>query len=306
MAGEIGNGGGGEGSGGRTTNGPRNMVPPSYYRTPYFPYAGLDAQLQDALGLAGRGAGGFTGMASPLMQSIRNAPANLGGGLLGMTAYSRGKSYTPNPYQAPTMPPTGSPMPREGAPVPTGTPTGRGGAPIMPPIGTAPNPFQQPNPRGGGGAPPPASGRSTPAPTGFGGGGLLGYGGSQGSGGLAAWQNAQQYMDPAEKARLGGVINSQGQFDPAQNTGSQFTAANITSVFNSLPEDRRGDFVNALMQVNGAAGVPANVGAMVQQALRDSMGKSAHDSWYAGVQNKQGSNIMSTAGLPSWLTALIK
>lgn len=285
--------GGASGGGGRTTNGPRNMVPPQYYRTPYFPYAGLDAQLMDALGLAGRGAGGFTGMASPLMQSIRNAPANLGGGLLGMTAYARGKPYNPNPYQAPTMPggggpggtPTipggyapGSPMQRPGAPVPPGM-GGRGGGPIMPPIGSGPNPFQQPGARPGAGAPPPTGGGARTTP-----GGLLGTPGASAGGAPLSYQPGQQFNPGA---------------------GGQADINKILADFNATPMDRRGDFINAVDQWGLGKGGPQNIGAALQQALRSQMGQQAFDQWYASnVTNKQGSGITSLSGLPAYLQGL--
>lgn len=281
--------GGGSGDGGSSGGGPRNMVPPSYYRTPYFPYAGLDAQLMDALGLAGRGAGGFTNMASPLMQSIKNTPANLGGGLLGMTAYSRGKSYTPTSY-TPTMPGTGpagtptipggyapgSPMQRPGAPVAPGTP-GRGGAPVMPTLGSGPNPFQQANPRAGGGAPPPtgAGARST---------GLLGTPGASAGGAPLPYSPGQQ-------------------FNPGAGGGADINK--ILADFNATPMDRRGDFINAIDQWGLGKGGPQNIGAALQQALRSQMGQQAFDQWYASnVTNKQGSGITSLSGLPAYLQGL--
>lgn len=224
-----------------------------------------------------------------------------------------GAGYTPPSYTSPGGGPGGTPTPpggyAPGDPMQRGTPPvapgtgGRGGAPIQPPPGSF-QPIQPPGARSGGAAPAPTGGSYARS-------GLLssgnvpglnpfGFAGSQGSGGLAAWQDAQKYMPADEIARLSKGINAQGQFDPMQGTSSPYTAQNIANTFNSLAEDRRGDFVNSLMQLNGRQGVPANIGAIVQQALRDSMGKSAHDNWYAGIQNKQGSNIMSTAGLPSW------
>lgn len=289
--------------------GVRNMVPPSFYRTPYFPYSGLDAQLQDALGLAGRGAGQYGNMNTPMLQGIRNAPANMGGGLLGMSVYgnnpfARSGGYTPppgGPAGTPAIPggyAPGAPMTRGGPP---------GGSPPPPtggfrgayPGGWAPSPFPAASRFSPAGSPAaPASSRSAPA----GGAPGTGYGGSQGSGGLLAWQNAQQNMGADEKARLGQVINQQGQYDPGMG-GKTPTSQELVSMFNALPEDRRGDFINAWDQ--WSIGKVNNGGAQLQQALRDYMGKGAFDNWYAtNVQNKQGSNITSLAGLPSFLQGL--
>jgi hypothetical protein len=326
----------GEPGGGGTIklpNGAQFLIP-KYTATPWFPYAGLQDQMMDAQQSWAKGAGQFANNNTPIGAALRGFQPNVGGGLLGRTAYSGG----PNPFLAgfqqpagfnpyagralgmgggamspgggpagtPTIPggyAPGSPMQRPGAPVAPGTP-GRGGAPLQPPPGSF-NPFQQPGARTGlGGIPTPtgAGARSAPAMSGnVPGLNPLGYGGSQGSGGLLAWQNGQQNMSAEEKARLGGVINAQGQYDPSK--GGTPTSAELVSIFNSLPEERRGDFINAWDQ--WSIGKVNNGGAQLQQALRDAMGKSNFDNWYAtNVQNKQGSNITSLAGLPSWMQSL--
>lgn len=272
--------GGADPGGGARASGQRApFVDPAFYRTPQFPYASLAAQLQDALGLAGRGAGGFTNMASPLMQSIMNRRANLGGGLLGMNAYARGAytggggsggggggggggaPYNPGPFR----PPPGSALP----PPPPGSPRYYPGgmAPTLP------------------GLPGERTSRT---------GGLLNTGGSSraaatGIPGVAAGGATLPYTPGA-------------QFDPGSGETS---VKSMLAYFNSLPQDQRGNYINAIDQYSLGKGGASNLGAALQQALRGQMGQSAFDQWYASnVTNKQGSSV-GRDGLPPWLlTAL--
>lgn len=273
---------GGGGGGGGSPSSVRTFVPPEFYRTPFFPYASLPAQLQDALSLAGRGAGGFTNMANPMFQSILNSQPNLGGGLLGKSAYARGTPASGGAMTYP-MPASGIPGPgqytpgqqmtRPGAPVAPGTPP-RGGGLLQPPIGSGPNPFQQPGARGGGGAPPPTGGRSTP---------------TGGTPGVSAGGAPLPYQ-PGQ------------QFDPGTGNTS---VASMLSYFNSLPQEQRGNYINAIDQYSLGKGGAANLGAALQQALRGQMGQQQFDNWYASnVTNKQGSGV-GREGLPSWLLSAL-
>lgn len=306
------NGGGGNGGGGATTAGARApFVDPSFYRQPYFPYAGLAAQLQDALGLAGRGAGGFTGMMSPFMENVRLSRPNLGGGLLGMTAYARGTPYAPGnlqpgggPAGTPTIPggyAPGSPMGRPGAPVGPGMP-GRGGAPIMPnPQNPGVSPFQRPGAPTGGARTQPA-GLLGPNPlgalgaraTGAGNGGInpggMYTGGAAGGTPGAAAGGATLPYTPGQ------------QFEPGNGNTS---TASMLAYFNSLPENQRGNYINAIDQYSLGKGGANNLGAAFQQALRNQMGQANFDNWYAtNVTNKQGSGV-GREGLPPWLLSAL-
>lgn len=265
---------------------PRPNTPPVWssgmYPSPNTPYGSLSDQILDAFRVS---------------RTLPGGPANQ------FANYNIGRYNFAGPFGKATpapprpAPPAPNPMPRPNAPVPPDA-GGRGGVPLQPDPRQAPTPFQRPGSRQQQGLLGNSMAKRAtdvgPSP----------QGSPQGSGGLLQWQDAQKYMGADEIARLGKNINAQGQYDPA-GPNSPWSAANLTATFNSLPEDRRGDFVNAVSQAGAATGIP-NIGATIQQALRDSMGKSQHDNWYAGVQNRQGSNIMSTAGLPSWLTAVIK
>lgn len=334
MATETGNGGGGgaPGSGGATTQ--AQFLFPQFVRMPgWYPYAGLGDQMLDAYQNWQKGAGAFANNAAPIWQSVKNGPAAVGGGLLGKSAYGGG----PNPFGSygasagaqytgrgngmgllggganfnftPTMPgngPAGTPT------IPTGYQPGQGMTRPSPYGGVTPTqpqvpppsgfqPFQQPGSRvnGGAGGPAPtgAGARSTPAsgtPGVSAGGAPLPY--SQN--GLLNWQNAQQYMDQAEKDRLSKVITN-GQYNPGQGNED---IGNLMSIFNSLDEQGKGDFTNAIGQYK------PQLAAAMQQAGRQAMGQSAYDNWYAGVQNRQGSNYntASWASKAPWLAALLK
>lgn len=104
-------------------------------------------------------------------------------------------------------------------------------------------------------------------------------------------------MGAEEKARLGAQVNAQGMYNPGK--GEQ-DIGSLMQVFNSLDDAGRGNFTNAMGQYN------PQLAAAMQIAGRAQMGKDAYDQWYSGVQGRQGSNIMDTKGLPSWLTAALK
>lgn len=132
------------------------FVPPQFYNLPHFGYAGLDAQMQDAMQNWQKGAGAFAGNNVPKFNGLigsgpngtfgggfANMQPTVGGGLLGKSVYSGGW----NPYAGRGNQPPGT------------TPTPGGG-------GTQP-------PAGGGTQPPPGGGTTTPPPSGGGGGGIL-------------------------------------------------------------------------------------------------------------------------------------
>lgn len=152
------------------------FIAPQFYNAAGtgFGYKNLDDQMLDASLNWANGAGGFTNMASPMMQSIKNSQPLVGGGLLGATAYSGNNPWTGfNPYAGrgngpgpggPGAPPPGAggdgPAPGSGnTPVPPGWTSG-------PPPGTyPPSPPPSGIPRTGPGAGLPGSG-ITPNPGG--------------------------------------------------------------------------------------------------------------------------------------------
>jgi hypothetical protein len=266
-----------------------------------FPYSNLNDQLKDAQLQWQKGAGAWTNQFNPQLQTIKNSPpggllsyfnnlfkpAAPGGGGTPTRVYGPGERPPQtnwNGDREPVVPYDPNRTSRTGTPTPW-TPDGR-------------------TSRTGGLLSPSALSKSAPsaAPPGAAPAPGTGYGGSQGSGGLAAWQDAQKYMSPEEIARLSSNINAQGQYDPSG--GKTPSSADLVGMFNSLPENRRGDFVNAWDQ--WSMGKVQNGGAQLQQALRDSMGKSTYDAWYnQKVYPSQGSRYNLT-GLPDFLQTLNK
>ena len=136
------------------------FVPPEYYNLPGFGYASLQAQMQDAMGAWGKGAGVFAGNNVPKYNGLPGSDPNgtfgggfanmaptVGGGLLGAQVYSGGW----NPYAG-----RGNTPPGAGAP-PPGTQPPPGG--VTPPPGTQPPPGSgMLPPRGQPGGNPPGSG----------------------------------------------------------------------------------------------------------------------------------------------------
>lgn len=108
-----------------------------------------------------------------------------------------------------------------------------------------------------------------------------------------AWADAQKYMDPAEKERLSKVINPQGVYNPGAGGPGDITQA--VKTFQGLDDTGRGNFINSWDQQAAMGQLPAGSMAALQQALRTEMGKGTFDNWYAGVQNRQGSNIFPNA-----------
>lgn len=151
--------------------------------------------------------------------------------------------------------------------------------PTIPSPGGLLQPFQQPGARTGPGTTPPptgAGGRSTGTPP-------------AGTPGASAGGAPLPYQPGA-------------QFNPG--TG-ETSVSSMLAYFNSLPQEQRGNYINAIDQYSLGKGGAANLGAALQQALRGQMGQQNFDSWYAtNVTNKQGSGV-GREGLPSWLLSAL-
>jgi hypothetical protein len=270
------------------------FIDPAYYRTPAFPYATLGAQLQDALGLSGRGAGVYANQMTGKLQNIANAKPYVGGGLLGATAYAGG----PNPFLANFNPYEGRGNQYPGGPPGGGTPVTPGGPGGGPPVtqppftGVRPNPYNPGPPPGPGTTRPPGEAplpftRGSPPPPG---GGLL----APPAAGAPAARTG--LLDPAAPAPA--PRNTGGLFDPG--TGDTSAAA-MVAYFNSLPTDAaKANYVRAIDQYGAGKGGAANLGAGLQSALRQAMGQSQFDNWSATNIGAKGSMITAD-GLPAWL-----
>jgi hypothetical protein len=274
------------------------FIDPAYYRTPAFPYATLGAQLQDALGLSGRGAGVYANQMTGKLQNIANDKPYVGCGLLGATAYAGG----PNPFLANFNPYEGRGNQYPGGPPGGGTPVTPGGPGGGPPVtqppftGVRPNPYNPGPPPGPGTTRPPGEAplpytRGSPPPPG---GGLLA---PPAAGAPAARATPAEGLLPAPAPR-----NTGGLFDPG--TGDTSAAA-MVAYFNSLPTDAaKANYVRAIDQYGAGKGGAANLGAGLQSALRQAMGQSQFDNWSATHIGAQP-GIITGDGLPAWLkTAL--
>jgi hypothetical protein len=272
------------------------FIDPAYYRTPAFPYATLGAQLQDALGLSGRGAGVYANQMTGKLQNIANAKPYVGGGLLGATAYAGGPNpflANFNPYegrgnQYPGGPPGGAPPAPPNNPVPPngwnlGDPMNRPVQPTDPRLAPPPGPGTTRPP---GASPLPYTRGSPPPP----GGGLLA---PPAAGAPAARATPAEGLLPAPAPR-----NTGGLFDPG--TGDTSAAA-MVAYFNSLPNDAaKANYVRAIDQYGAGKGGAANLGAGLQSALRQAMGQSQFDNWSATNIGAQP-GVITAAGLPPWL-----
>lgn len=300
-------------AGGDRTGSGAMWVPPSFHRMgSWYPYANLDAQMLDAYSNWQKGAGAFTNNAAPIYQNMRAQPGAVGGGLLGKSAYSGGAnpfgSYGPSAGSqyygrgngllggapgggggggGPPSGPPGSLPP----PPPPGTPLTRNpfewtGAPVTNPWG--PNPYTR------------TSRTGTPTPW--------------EPGGRTSRTGTPTGIDPSSRASApvgvpgvaaGGATlpyTPGAQFDPGSGNTS---VASMLAHFNSLPENQRGNYINAIDQYSLGKGGANNLGAALQQALRAQQGQSVFDNWYASnVTNKQGSSI-GREGLPSWLVSAL-
>ena len=156
---------------GKLGNGAAFLIP-EYGNMPWFQYGGIKDQMKDASGYYDKdgnwvksgwssGGGVFSaanpsgamGNNTPMMNTVRATPANVGGGLLGMSAYSGG----PNPFLSGFNPYAGRGLNPGGPP--------GGGAPT-PPGGTTPAPGALPPDWSGGFHPPkPPSPPATLTPT---------------------------------------------------------------------------------------------------------------------------------------------
>jgi hypothetical protein len=251
--------------------GTSNFVVPAFYRTPMFPYANLADQLQDALGLSSRGAGVYANQQYGKAQHIKNMPANLGGGLLGMTAYGRGIGMPGG-----GMPPGGGP----GLPPPPG--------------GYAPGaPMPRPNPNPGRTAPPPGPGstrptgpaplpwsRGNPPPPG---GGLLG----PPTGAPTARSTPAAPTGP-------------GMAPP---TGATSDPKALAALFMSTDPANRGNLFNAISQYGLKTG-NGNLGGLLQTELKNQLGADAQRNWLTTMDTKQGSTV-GREGLPPWLISAL-
>lgn len=158
MAANTNNGSGGEGGAGGGAAGPpigllangALFVPPQFYNLPHFGYAGLDAQMQDAMANWQKGAGVFAGNNVPKFNGLPGSDPNgtfgggfanmaptVGGGVLGAGVYSGGW----NPYAGRgNQPPGPGGPPGGGGPTPPGTQPP--GGPILPGPGNGANPVR--------------------------------------------------------------------------------------------------------------------------------------------------------------------
>ena len=109
------------------------FVPPQFYNLPHFGYAGLDAQMQDAMQNWQKGAGTFAGNNVPKFNGLAGSGPNgtfggglatmqptVGGGLLGKSVYSGGW----NPYAGRGNQPPGTTPPGTTAPPGPSAPPG--------------------------------------------------------------------------------------------------------------------------------------------------------------------------------------
>ena len=97
--------------GGPITLGNKSVfVPPSFNSMPgWYPYADLYSQMADAVQGWSKGAGVFANNNNPQFNSVMAFKPNVGGGLLGTTAYAGTGAW--NPYAGRGNGPGGGPVP---------------------------------------------------------------------------------------------------------------------------------------------------------------------------------------------------
>lgn len=310
------------------------FLPPSFYnlQNAGFGYGNLDDQMKDAARQWAVGAGGFQGNNVPRFNGVAGSdphgtfgggastmPANVGGGLLGMSAYSggfnpftgrgNGPPFAPPGGGGPGGPP-GAPPPAGGPPAPgtPGIPAGPPGQPGQPAVQPPrymppgmPPPTQAPLP--GTGMPPRTPNPTQPPVSGIGGGhfgGLLG-GSPPPKSGLQPTQGGPAGLLAPQGQPM--VYSNQANYKPSDlkvpGADANTSPEAMAQYFMSLPEDQKGDYFNAISQYGLTKG--QNLGGALDAALRSTMGADAFRNWLTTMDTKQGSGIKGTAGLPSWL-----